>query len=171
MRRVLVLGGAGAGKTVFARRLGAATGLPVVHLDRHYWRPGWTALAPADWQAEVERLAAAPRWIMDGNYAGSLPLRLARADTVVLLDPPRRTCLWRVTRRTLRHWRRVRPELGSGCPERFDWGFLCYVWTYRKVHRPRVLAALEGFKGRVLVLRDRAEVEACLARLAASAAA
>ena len=87
--RVLVLGCAGAGKTVFAQRLAMVTGLPLVTLDREYWQPGWTEPDKQHWAAKVEALITAPCWIMDGNYLGTLPLRLARADTVVFLDLPR----------------------------------------------------------------------------------
>lgn len=88
MQRILVLGCAGAGKSTVARALGARYGLPVVHLDRHYWRPGWVAPSETDWRAEVERLAASPHWVMDGNYSGTMPQRATHANAIVFLDIP-----------------------------------------------------------------------------------
>lgn len=160
MQRVLVVGCAGAGKSSFARRLAGATGLPLVHLDQHYWRSGWVEPEKEDWQAQVEALAAEPRWIMDGNYGGSLDIRFRRADAVFVLDMPRRLCLWRVVLRTCRHLGRTRADMTEGCPERFDAEFLRYVWTYGRDHRPRLQKALDGFGGALRILSRPAEVEA-----------
>jgi adenylate kinase family enzyme len=75
VERVLVIGGPGAGKSTLAARLGAALGLPVVHLDAHFWRPGWQESPRPEWAARVAELAAAERWVMDGHYAGTLAVR------------------------------------------------------------------------------------------------
>ncbi|MFX8106590.1 AAA family ATPase, partial [Acinetobacter baumannii] len=77
MRRVVVIGCSGAGKSTLARRLGERTGLPVVHLDREDWRPGGGEPPRGDWRARVAALAADESWIMDGQYGGTLDLRLA----------------------------------------------------------------------------------------------
>jgi adenylate kinase family enzyme len=82
---------------------------------------------------------------MDGNYGGSLSLRLPRADTVIWLDYPRHVCLRRVLVRTARNVGRVRDGLPEGCPERFNVEFLRYIWNFNAVHRPRLLAACEKF--------------------------
>ena len=88
MERVLVIGGPGAGKSTLAARLGATLGLPVVHLDAHFWRPGWREAPRDEWAARVAELAAAGRWVMDGHYRGTLALRARAADAVVVLAPP-----------------------------------------------------------------------------------
>lgn len=163
MNRVLILGCAGAGKTHLARKLTEITGLPLVHLDREYWQPGWRKPDRTQWEATARRLADEPRWIMDGQYLGTLPVRLARADTVVFLDVPRRICLRRVLVRTLANLGRARAEMREGCPERFDWGFLEYIWAYPHVHRPRVVQALRGFDGALTVCRTQRDVADCLA--------
>ncbi|MDQ2079063.1 adenylate kinase [Xanthobacteraceae bacterium Astr-EGSB] len=161
--RVLVLGCAGAGKTVFARRLAQSTGLPLVTLDQEYWQPGWVEPDKPHWVAKVETLIAAPRWIMDGTYLGTLPLRLARADTVIFLDLPRWVCLWRAITRILRNFGRTRDDMAPGCPERFDWKFLTYIWSFPSTHRPRVVEALHGFPGALTVCRNSRDAGSCLA--------
>lgn len=166
LRRVVVVGSSGAGKSTFARRLGALTGLPVVHLDRHFWQPGWVQMEREAWRAEHRRLVEAPRWIMDGTYGGTLAERLARADTAIFLDLPRRIALSRVLRRTVAGYGRTRAEMPEGCPERFDWEFLRYVWSYSRRIRPGVLDALEAFGGRAVILGRPAEVEAWLTVMA-----
>lgn len=169
-RRILVIGSGGAGKSTLAARLAAATGLPLVHLDVHFWTPGWVPLPDDEWAATVDRLIAADRWIMDGNFSGTLRKRLDAADAVVFLDTPRWRCLARVFRRMARWYGRSRPDLAEGCPESFDWGFLRWVWDFPRRSRPEVLAALEAAPGRVkrIVVRSNAEVERFLAALPSS---
>ena len=101
MRRVVVLGRGGAGKSVFARRLGARTGLPVVELDREFWQGGLRPLSRTGWSAVQARLAAGEEWILDGDLGpyDVLDVRLRRADTVVLLDYSLPRCAWRALRR------------------------------------------------------------------------
>ncbi|MFI7429330.1 adenylate kinase [Micromonospora sp. NPDC049836] len=141
MRRILIVGSAGAGKSTLAREVARRLDLPLVHLDRHYWRPGWIAAPDAEFRAEVGALAARPAWVMDGNYAATLDLRLPRADLLVLCDTPRLRCLARVLRRRWTHRGTPRPDLPPGCPEQIDAAFLRYVWHYPRRSRPRVEAA------------------------------
>lgn len=164
MQRVLVIGAGGAGKSTFAVRLGQRTGLPVVHLDREYWQPGWVEPAPATWAATVERLVGAERWILDGNFGGSLDRRLDACDTVVFLDMPRWSCLSRVVKRRLRHPGRARADMTPGCNERLSFDFLWWIWTYPKRRRPHVLRRLQQLRAdqMAVVLRSDAEVESFL---------
>lgn len=165
-RRIAVLGCSGAGKTRFARLLGERLGLPVLQLDAHFLRPGWGETPPGEWAAIQERLLAGEAWIADGNYVNTMHLRTARADAVIHLDLPRRTCLRGVLGRWWRHRGRTREGLPEGCPERLDGEFLLWVWRFRRDTRPRVLAALAPFEaggGRVVTLRSRAEADRFLA--------
>lgn len=162
MRRVAILGCSGSGKSTLARRLSARTGLPAIHLDQHYWQPGWVQPAAADWQARAADLAAGERWIIDGQYGSTLPGRLARADTVIYLDLPMPLCLARVLRRTIAGYGRSRAEMPEGCPERFDGEFLKYIWHYRRTHRPRMLALVTGFPGDRMIFTRPADVDAWL---------
>src|SRR5437867_3822782 len=161
MKRILVIGPGGAGKSTIARRLAERTGLPLVHLDQLYWRPGWQPTPEEEWRARVQEIARGDAWIMDGNYGGTLEPRLEACDTVVFLDVPRRVCLLRVLRRQLRHLGRVRPELAPGCPERISLQFLAWIWTYPSRRRGRILerlAALDGRK-RIVILRTMQAIE------------
>ncbi|OAV43602.1 hypothetical protein [Lewinella sp. 4G2] len=135
MQRVLIIGCCGAGKSTFARKLADATGLPLIHLDQAYWQPDWTEPPKAEWEAKVTELVARDAWIMDGNYAGSLSLRLPRADTVIYLDYPTAKCLWRVVKRVTKYHGQQRPDMPPGCHERFDWEFFHYVATFNLTRR------------------------------------
>jgi adenylate kinase family enzyme len=161
MQRVLVIGSGGAGKSTFAARLAERTGLPLIHLDALYWRAGWRESAKEEWAEAVAQLAAAKQWIMDGNYGGTLEVRLAAADTVIFLDLPRTVCLRRVVQRWIRFHGRTRPDMTPGCPERLTWEFLRWIWRYPTERRPKILRQLSALRAdqRVVVLRSTAEVD------------
>ena len=168
MQRILVIGCAGAGKTTFALRLGQTLGLPVHHLDRLWWLPGWQTESRARFDARLARLMQGKAWIIDGNYPRTLPARLAQADTVVLLDYSRWRCLFRALERSLRFRGRVRPDMGDGCPERaVDAGLLRQIWHFSRDTRPRLDAALAGFGGRIVILKTPAAANVWLDRCGA----
>lgn len=161
MRRVAVVGCAGSGKTTFARELGGRLGLPVIHLDRLYWRPGWEPTPTDEWHTTVRDVASGGEWVIDGNYTNSLDLRLERADTVVFLDLPTRTCTWRVLRRWASQRGRQREDVGEGCPEKIDLDFLKWVLGYRRRTRPetfRKLSRASERDTRVFVLHNNEDI-------------
>ena len=168
MKRVLVIGSGGAGKSTFAAELARHTGLPIVHLDALYWNPGWIPSTPERWAAIVDRCLEGQAWIQDGNYGGTLTRRLHACDTVVFLDLPRAVCLWRVVWRRWQFRRTVRPGLPDGCPERLTGSFLWWVWRYPVDRRPGILRQLEalGPEQRAIRLRSASEVRNFLASLA-----
>ena len=168
MRRVIVIGSGGAGKSTLARRIAARTGLPLVHLDTLYWRPGWQAMPHDEWDATIRELVAHDAWVIDGNYGRTLSARIAACDTIVFLDVPRRVSLWRIVRRRLQYVGRARPDIAPGCPEQLTWEFIWWVWTYPARRRAEILLKLDRVKHekRVVVLRTNAELEHFVASLA-----
>ncbi len=141
-----VIGSAGAGKSTLARRLGAITGLPVVHLDALFWHAGWVETPRPEWRSIQERIVKEPRWIIDGNYGSTLDIRLAAADTVVFLDLPPLICLGRVIKRSFLT-ATPRFDLAPGCAERLDreyLGFLAWVWRFPRDDRPGILEKLQA---------------------------
>ena len=172
MRRVLIIGSSGAGKSTFARRLSALTGLPVIHLDAHYWQAGWRETPKDEWKLRIADLLRRDAWIMDGNYSATLPERVAAADTVILLELSRVRCLFRVFVRSLRYRGRAREDLHPGCPEQFpELQFIRWIWSYPRRSLPRVREILRTHaSGRTIVtLRSPAEIERYLDRLGDSA--
>ena len=171
MRRILVIGSSGTGKSTLARKIGPKLGLPVIHLDQEYWQPGWVATEPAAWQARVEGLVAREAWVMDGNYSGTFAIRVPRADAIVWLDLPRHIYFPRAVWRIVQSYGRVRPDLAPGCPEKVDLEFLFkWVWTYPTRSRPRTLRLIESLRGRipVVVLRTPRQVRAFVEGLPAT---
>ncbi|HYP53858.1 MAG TPA: DNA topology modulation protein [Pyrinomonadaceae bacterium] len=165
MKKVLVIGSGGAGKSTFARRLGRRLNLEVIHLDRHFWGAGWVEPPRDEWARYVEELTARESWVMDGNYSGTLAQRVAACDTIIVLDLPRAVCLWRVVKRAVRYRGRTRPDMAEGCHERLTLEFARWVWGYPKRSRPKVLALLEAnaHDKRVVRLCSDAEAERFLA--------
>ncbi len=166
MKRVLVIGSPGSGKSTFSRALAKHTGLPLVHLDAEYHLPGWVEPSENAWRARLEALVSGERWIIDGNYGGSMDFRLARADTAILLDYSTWLCLWRVTKRIVTLHGTVRPDAPPGCPERVDWEFLRYVAAFRSAKTPALERRLARFPGRVVRFRRPAEAQTFLHTLA-----
>jgi adenylate kinase family enzyme len=162
-RRILVIGCSGAGKSTLAKAIADQHGLPLIHLDRCYWRPGWVAPSESEWAAEVEHLIAEPAWVMDGNFSATMQRRAEFAEAIVFLDQPRWLCMLRVLRRVALGYGRSRPDVAPGCPERFDWAFLKWVWNYPKRSRPKTLALLEEFTGKTVVLGSRGAVRRWIA--------
>lgn len=153
MKKVMVIGHPGAGKTTLAIEMGRALNLPVIHLDKEFWQPGWRHSERQEWRERVRRMAKGERWIMDGTYDNSLDIRLPYADTIVFLDFPTGLCLWRVVSRVFRGYGRVRPDMADGCREKIDWAFFKFVWEYRKIRRPRILTAMKKYSPNATVIR------------------
>jgi adenylate kinase family enzyme len=163
IERIVILGPCGSGKSTLAEELGARLGLPVIHLDREYWRPGWTEPAKPVWASQIEELIARPRWIMDGNYGGTLARRLQRAQLIVNLDYRRRVFLPRLIRRLIANFGRTRADMGEGCPERFDAEFWRYAWRYRIDVEPRRRAQFAASGVPLLGFHSPRETKAWLA--------
>jgi adenylate kinase family enzyme len=161
MKRVLVIGPGGSGKSTFAKRLGQILGIEVKHLDSFYWRAGWTKPSNEDWIKTVNELISGESWIIDGNYGGTLPVRVGRCDTIIFLDMPRLLCLWRVTKRRLSYRNRSRPDMAEGCNEKIDLEFIDWIWNYSSRSRPRVIKLLNEKKAskKIVWLRSNTDVE------------
>ena len=149
---MVILGRGGAGKSTLARRLGALTGLPVVELDKHFWSPDLIPLTHEQWAARQRELAERPEWIMDGDLGPyDVPeVRLAAADTVLLLDFSLWRCAWRVLRRSR---------------ERAD--FWWWLVTYRRQSLPGLRRELAATAVDLRVFRGPRAVQDFLTTVAA----
>ena len=167
MKRILVIGSGGAGKSTFARKLGQLLDLEVIHLDKFYWRPGWVEPPREEWSQIVTELINRDSWVIDGNYGGTLETRIQRCDTIVFLDMPRLLCLWRILKRNLRYRNGGRPDITEGCPEKINYEFVSWIWNYSRRSRPKIVRLLgEHAEGkRIVWLRSDRDVEVFLLQL------
>ena len=166
MKRVIVVGSGGSGKSVFSRQLGEITDLPVIHLDTLFWRPNWTSTPKDEWAEVVRSEIAKPEWIMDGNFGGTRSLRMQAADTIIVLDLPRWLCMFRIFKRLAMFYNKKRPDMAEGCKEKVDWEFLIWVWSYKNTSRVRLIKELESHQDKnILFLKSRRQVADFLERI------
>jgi adenylate kinase family enzyme len=160
MRRIIVVGCQGSGKTALALKLGRKLDLPVIHLDVLYWRPGWKESELPGFRTRVADAIAGEGWVVDGSFSGlAMDLTLARADTFIAIERPRWLCLWRVLWRSAFQRRGQRPDLPEGCPEKFDWVLLKQAWRYRIDRCPRIEAERQKHRADIPVVRLRSDRE------------
>ena len=177
MKRIAILGPAGAGKSWLARHLAEILDLPVVHLDRLYWKPGWVATPDPEWHEVQLRELERDAWIVDGVQEGRVKpdLWLEAADTIVFIDASPLASVWRVARRRLDST--DGPQMPADCEPaplyRAFPKFLRFLRIYRTVVRPEVLAELARREQRqqVVVLRNDEDAQRFLIRAKAQRAA
>ena len=159
MERIMIIGCGGAGKSTLARRLGEKLNLPVVHLDKLFWKPGWEQISREEFDTLHREALAGKKWIIDGNFGRTMGERIRHCDTVIYLDFSRYACLLGIVKRILTSYGKVRPDMGEGCPERIDWEFLKWVWNFNKNKREdtyRLLNKTDGIEK--IVLKNRRAV-------------
>ncbi len=142
MKRIAVIGSGGSGKSTFSVLLGKNLNLPVYHLDKLYWKPGWVKIQRDEWVAIQQSLCENEHWIIDGNYQSTLNIRLEACDTVIYLDVNRYTCIYRALKRTFTG--RKRSDLAEGCEERFDIEFIKFLWDYPYKSKPVIMEKLNA---------------------------
>ena len=172
MQRIVILGNAGSGKSTLARALGQQLSLPVVHLDKLFWEPGWVEPDAGQFRERVREAIATDAWVCEGNYARrTFDLRLPRADLIIWLDTPRIICFNRVIRRSVMN--RPRADIPAGCSEKLDREFLTFlkfVWNFDRGYRPGIEAVRLAIAPQIPVvhLRGAGQIEAFLHTLAAA---
>lgn len=164
MNRILILGSGGSGKSTLARQLGGLLHLPVVHLDSHFWNPGWIPKPDEEWDGLVRQYTEQEQWIMDGNYSRTMDIRIKRADVIIFLDLPRLLCMYRIVKRRLMYHNQTRPDMNEGCPEKLDRAFVNWVWSYKTRSRDNTIARLRqaGAHQQVITVTSRRQVKALI---------
>ena len=117
---------------------------------------------PKDKQRKIQNeLVKNETWIIDGNYGGTMDIRLNAADTIIFLDVHRTICVYRVFKRMLQYRNKTRPDMGEGCEERLDFGFLKWVWNYPKTKRPNILKKLEQLstEKQIIILKSPKQIQ------------
>jgi adenylate kinase family enzyme len=167
MQKILVIGSPGSGKSTLAVKLGKKLDLPVIHLDYNYWNPGWVETPEDKWNDIVTKLVSGDKWIIDGNFSRSFDIRFPAADTIIYLDFPTRICMWRIFKRIFNGYGKVRSDLGEGCPEKIDFVFFKWVWTFRKKHRPKTLKYLKDYSQSkvIITLSSSAQIDNFIQKL------
>ena len=163
MKKIIVIGCPGSGKSRFSIALHEITNIPLFHLDMMYWNPDKTTVEKNVFLDRLAHVLDKESWIIDGNYASSLEMRMEACDTVVFLDYPVDVCLGGIKERM----GKKRPDMPWVETEE-DEEFIEFVKTYGKKNRPAVIELLEKYKNKnVLVFESRNEADdflSCLRR-------
>ena len=134
-KRIMIIGSCGAGKSTLAIQLNEIIDIPIIHLDKEYWKPGWVESEKEEWYERQNKMVDKDSWIIDGNYGGSLDIRFSKADTVIFLDYNKFICLYRIFKRWVQNSGRNRIDMGEGCNEkRPELSFIKFVWDFPKSH-------------------------------------
>ncbi|MEM6844537.1 MAG: DNA topology modulation protein [Bacteroidota bacterium] len=165
MDKIMIIGCSGAGKSTFSTKLHEITAIELIHLDQHHWLPNWVGLNKSDWRDKVTELSEKESWIMDGNYGGTMEIRLNKANTIIFMDRTRWLCLYRVLKRVITHYGKSRKDMPEGCVEKFSWEFMHYIYHYNKTRRPKILEKLSKLKTskEIVILRSNKEIRGYLA--------
>lgn len=145
MKRILILGPGGAGKSTLSKKLAEKLGLPLIHLDQHHWQPDWVPMEAERWAEVIAELTERDKWVMDGNYASALDRRLEAADLAIFLDVSRWKSLWGAFTRVLKQSGQVRSDMAPGCPERFDAEFFIWLWNFPRDSKPELESAFARY--------------------------
>ena len=153
MKRVVILGPGASGKSTLAQRLGSITGLPVIELDKIFWKPGLVPTPRQEWEKIQSALAERSCWIMDGDLGpyDVVEVRLAAADAVVFLDFSVLRCTWRALHRSY---------------ERLD--FWLWLIRFRRHSRPLLMRAIaeHAANAKLYIIRTPAALSRFTAEIA-----
>jgi adenylate kinase family enzyme len=174
MKRIVVVGVAGSGKTTTARRLSGLLNSPHIELDSLHWLPDWQERTTSEFRAKLADMLLADRWVVDGNYSKARDVVWPQADTLVWLDYPLWRILWQLLRRTIQRIVSQENLWNTGNKETWRKQFLSreslFLWalkTYRrrKQEYPTLLKLPENAHLKVIRLRSTSETESWLRSL------
>lgn len=169
MQRTCIIGIPGSGKSTLARAIGQVTGVPVVHVDQHFFDANWKPKPDEVWRRAEDEILSASTWIIDGAF--SMERALPLADTIVWLDFHRPRAMWWALKRNLRHRHEAPVDFAPGCEERLDKQFLQllrYIWRYPRAYDNAALVAPHEERAHVVRLRNPRAIRRYLAKLRAT---
>ena len=158
MKKVIVIGCPGSGKSTVSRALHNKTGIPLYHLDMMYWNADKTTAEKSVFLERLSTVLEKDEWIIDGNYGSTMELRMAACDTVIFLDYPLRVCLDGIKER------RGKPRSDIPWIEtEEDAEFIEFIKNYNEQQKPKVLELLEKYSDKnIVILESREQADAFL---------
>jgi len=157
MKKIIVIGCPGSGKSTFSRTLQKMTGIPLFHLDMMYWNSDRTTVDKAVFRERLSNTIQKDEWIIDGNYGSTIELRLQACDTVVFLDYPLDVCLNGIKERRGKP-RTDMPWIENEDEE--DAEFIEFINNYNAESRPKVMRLLDKYSDKdIYIFNNREEAD------------
>lgn len=164
MKRIMILGPSGTGKTTYGRILGEKLGLKILHLDSVYWKEDWNNIDKIEFDEYIKNFFRKyDKWVIDGNYQNNkhFRYRLDLADTIIFLDFGTQVAMHGIHERARKFKNVSRPDMADGCNEGIDQIFLKYVAFYYQKTAKSLRAAINKYKNKkqVLIFKSRNEMQ------------
>lgn len=158
MKKVIVIGCPGSGKSTVSRALHNKTDIPLYHLDVMYWNADKTTVEKSVFLERLSDVLEKDEWIIDGNYSSTMELRMAACDTVIFLDYPLDVCLDGIRER------RGKPRSDMPWIEtEEDSEFIEFIKNYNEQQKPKVLELLKKYSDKnIIILESREQADAFL---------
>lgn len=162
MKKIIVIGCPGSGKSTLSVAIANALRLPLYHLDMMYWNADKTTVDREIFLSRLSKVLSEDEWIIDGNYASSMEMRLSECDTVIFLDYPTEICLDGVRRR-IGTKRRDMPWVEAY----EDTEFMDYIKSFSEHQRPKILSLIDKYRAQrtIIVLKSREEADAFVRKI------
>lgn len=167
MKKIIIIGSGGAGKSTLSRKLSDITGIEIVHMDKLFWQAGWVSITREELADKVKEIVLTDSWIIDGNYSGTFEIRMEAVDTIIYLDFPTIVCLWGIVKRFIMYSGKERPDVTEGCKEKIDWEFFNWVLTYRRRNRKKLLTMIDKYSEnrQIFIFTSRSQVSSFVNKL------
>lgn len=138
MKKIMIIGSPGTGKSTLGRQLEDKLSIKLYHLDKLFWKPHWEMSTNHEQLSILSDIVEKESWIIDGNYSGTLDIRMKQADTIIYLKRSRLICLYQVLKRVIRYRGTTRPDMQEDCPEKIDREFIKWIWQFPTNHEPLI---------------------------------
>ena len=162
MKKIMVIGCPGSGKSTFSKKLHKVTGIPLFHLDMLYWNADKTTVEKSIFLERLSEAIQKSEWIIDGNYGSTMELRIQACDTIIFLDYPVDVCLNGIKERK----GKPRSDMPWIEPKVDDEEFLTFIKNYNAKSRPQVMELLDRYSHKnIFVFKNRTEADVFLAKI------
>ncbi len=130
--RIIICGISGAGKTTLARNLSRKHGHKALHLDQYFWLDNWTKRPGDEFFNLLDQETDEEKWILEGALLKVVRRYVSKSDLIIWMRPNRMVAIYRILKRVVTNYGKVREEFAPGCYEKLDIAFLRWVWNYPK---------------------------------------